>query len=170
MLIFIIDYKKILMKGTTTVMRLVPYDPSFQGYIENYYVEDLSYTGLPKDILKNVKETFFPVLCFEKNQLVCFFILDSGEDKFQYTKDKDSLLLRAFSTDSLQTKKGYATSALNQLPFFVRKHFPSVNNIYLGVNKKNELAIHLYEKVGFENTHKTFNGPKGIQKILILKV
>lgn len=152
------------------VMRLVPYDPSFQSYIENYYVEDLSYTGLPKDILHNSKETFFPVLCFEKDQLVCFFILDSGKDKFQYTKDKNSLLLRAFSTDSYHTKKGYATSALNQLSFFVREHFPSITNVCLGVNEKNKLAIHLYEKVGFENTHKTFNGPKGVQKILILKV
>ena len=111
------------MKGTTTVMRLVPYDPSFQGYIENYYVEDLSYTGLPKDILKNVKETFFPVLCFEKNQLVCFFILDSGKDKFQYTKDKDSLLLRAFSTDSLQTKKRLCYFRVKSTTFFCEKAF-----------------------------------------------
>lgn len=166
----IVDYKKILTKGTIIVMRLVHYDPSFQGDIENYYVEDLSYTGLPKDILENAKETFFPVLCFEKNQLVCFFVLDSGEDKFKYTEDKNSLLLRAFSTDSRQTRKGYATAALNQLPSFMRAYFPAVANIYLGVNKKNEVAINMYEKVGFGDTHRTFNGPKGIQKILTLKV
>ena len=151
-------------------MKLIPYNQSFQTNIENYHLIDLSYTALPKEILKDSSDNFFPVLCFEKDQLVCFFILDSGKDKFNYTNDTDSLLLRAFSTDSFQTKKGFATSALKKLPAFAKRTFPSVNGIYLGVNIKNELAIHLYESVGFKDTKRTFNGPKGIQRIFTLSL
>ncbi len=104
-------------------MKLIPYNQSFQTNIENYHLNDLSYTVLPKEILKDSPEPFFPVLCFEKDQLVCFFILDSGKDKFNYTNDTDSLLLRAFSTDSFQTKKGFATSALKKLPAFAKRTF-----------------------------------------------
>lgn len=151
-------------------MKLVQYNQSFQMDIKKYYLKDVTYTSLPKEILQNYPETFFPVLCFEKEQLVCFFILDSGVDKLDYTKDTDSLLLRAFSTDSSHTKKGYATSALKKLPSFAKRTFPSVTSIYLGVNIKNKPAIHLYEKVGFEDTKRTFNGPKGVQKILKLSL
>ena len=149
-------------------MKLIPYNQSFQSNIENYYLKDLSYTALPKEILEDLPETFLPVLCFDKEKLVCFFILDSGKDKFKYTNDTDSLLLRSFSTDYFQTKKGFATSALKKLPTFTKRTFPTVNSIYLGVNIKNEVAIRLYKKVGFKDTKRTFNGPKGIQKVFIL--
>ncbi|MBC2262711.1 GNAT family N-acetyltransferase [Listeria sp. FSL L7-0091] len=151
-------------------MELSLWNPSFQASIENYFLEDLTYTALPKDVLQNMPKTYFPVLCFEKKQVVCFFVLDQGRDKFKYTKNVNSLLLRAFSTNSAETRKGYATLALKLLPSFTKNHFPSVTNIILGVNKKNQPAIHLYEKAGFKNTNRTFLGPKGPQKILALSI
>ncbi|WP_200830397.1 GNAT family N-acetyltransferase [Listeria monocytogenes] len=151
-------------------MELSLWNPSFQDSIENYFLEDLTYTALPKDVLQNKPENYFPVLCFEKKQLVCFFVLDQGKDKFKYTKNVNSLLLRAFSTNSDKTRKGYATLALKQLPSFTKIHFPLVTNIILGVNEKNQPAIHLYEKTGFKNTNRTFLGPKGPQKILVLPI
>lgn len=121
-------------------------------------------------ILANKQESYSPILCIEHNQLVCFFVLDSGDDRVLYTNNRDSLLLRGFSTDSHHTKKGYATTALKHLPVFVRTHFPNITHVYLGVNVKNELAGHLYEKVGFVDTKRIFEGPKGSQRILKLTI
>lgn len=152
------------------IIELKVYTPSFQEHIKNYYVADLSYTASPQTVLANLKSSYAPILCFDKEQLVCFFVLDNGDDRLNYTKNQNSLLLRAFSTDSNHLKKGYATASLQLLSDFVRNYFPDTTHVYLGVNLKNKFAIRLYEKVGFVDTTRIFTGPKGPQKILKLAI
>lgn len=95
------------------------------------------------------------------------FFLDEGSDKFKYTEENDSLLLRAFSTDSKYLRKGYATKTIELLAQFVKKEFPEVKQVVLGVNGKNLSAISLYLKTGFKDLGVKYLGKKGYQKVLL---
>lgn len=151
-------------------MELVCYHPTFKNHITNYRLDDSTYTGVPKEVIDQEIETFSPILGFDKNKLVTFFVLDEGEDKFNYTSDSASLLLRAFSTDSNELRKGYGLKSLLLLQEFTNEHFPSINKIVLAVNEKNDAANSLYLKAGFKDTTRRFLGPKGPQKILELLI
>lgn len=151
-------------------MKLVIYENKFKNHIDNYRLDDNTYTGVPKEIIRLEKNTYFPILCFEQSKLVSFFVLDEGEDKYKYTSEQNSLLLRSFSTDSNELRKGYALKSLFLLKDFTKLHFPNIKKIVLGVNEMNDIAIKLYLKAGFKNTGKYFLGSKGLQNILELTI
>ena len=111
-----------------------------------------------------------PILGIEKDKIVCFFVLDSENDKFKYSDNSRSLLLRAFSTDSRETRKGYARQSLLLLPKFLKTNYPTYNEIVLGVNEYNQVATYLYANLNFVDTKTRFLGKKGYQKIMSLKV
>ncbi len=73
------------------------------------------------------------------NKLVTFFVLHEKEGVTPYSSNEQALLIRSFSTDFYEQGKGYAKTALQLLPDFVRKHFPSINELVLGVNVPNRL-------------------------------
>ena len=62
---------------------------------------------------------------------------------------------------------GYARAALAPatLDAFIRAHLPGCDEIVLGVNHANRAAIRLYQRVGFEDTSRTYDGLKGLQFI-----
>ena len=106
----------------------------------------------------------------ENDKIVCFFVLDSGTDKFKYSDNSRSLLLRAFSTDSRETRKGYARQSLLLLPKFLKTNYPTYNEIVLGVNEYNQVVTYLYANLNFVDTKTRFLGKKGYQKIMSFKV
>lgn len=153
-------------------MELKFYDESYQQEVLDYQLTDLSFTALPSECLKeNQKRADYkPVLCIENERIVCFFVLDSGSDKFNYCDNPSALLLRAFSTDSREIRKGYAKQCLLLLPQFLQNECPECDEIILGVNEGNQVAMDLYKKVNFIETNKLFLGPRGYQKIMSLKI
>lgn len=153
-------------------MELKFYDESYQQEVLDYQLADLSFTALPSECLKESQKRidYRPVLCLENNKIVCFFVLDSGNDKFNYCDNSKALLLRAFSTDSRETRKGYARESLLLLPKFLETHYPTCDEIVLGVNEGNLVAAELYAKVNFVDTKNRFLGPRGYQKIMSLQV
>ncbi|MFG6147424.1 GNAT family N-acetyltransferase [Halobacillus sp. B23F22_1] len=66
--------------------------------------------------------------------------------------------------------KGIATQGLKLLPAFVKEALQDVDEIVLGVNERNVPARNLYLKTGFVDKNQIYNGPKGPQHILHLKV
>ena len=62
---------------------------------------------------------------------------------------------------------GYARTALvpATLDAFIRAHLPACDEIVLGVHHANRAAIRLYQRAGFDDTGRTYDGLKGLQFI-----
>ena len=106
-------------------MHLVFYNDDFFNDVKAYRLDDASFTGVPIEIIEEYKnqDDFYPILCFEEDKLVCFFALDGSANKLVYTDNQNSFLIRAFSTDSNEVRKGYATKSLLALESFVKMNF-----------------------------------------------
>lgn len=150
------------------VLKIIEYSEGYESQIKDYQLQDTTYTGLPQHAIAISKgnSKYHSLLAVTSEGTVpTFFVLDSGPDKFRYTTNLDSLLLRSFSTDDRYGRKGYALEALNLLPSYVKNNFPSVTEIVLGVNRKNIPAQKLYEKAGFVKQAHTIVGKLGEQFI-----
>lgn len=138
----------------------------------NYLLNDeqAKFTALPNHWFDDNRNTAYKiVICFD-NQPIGFFVLDNGQDKYDYTDDDMALLLRSMSVSPLFQNKGYAKLALLQLKEFIKNHKISCNKIVLGVNHKNIPAQKLYEKADFIKTDKTYMDIKGLQYIYELNL
>jgi len=134
-------------------MRLKFYEASDRSLIEQYTLteEQLRFTMSPQASIELVKtdESRHAVLVMKEGKLVSFFVLHEKEGVKPYSVNSRALLIRAFSTDVKEQGKGYATEALQLLPSFVQQHFPTINELVLGVNFPNIAAQALYKKCGF---------------------
>lgn len=129
----------------------------------------LPFTSLPKEALHialNARDERFPVTIMKMELPVGFFVLHIGEGIRDYTSNPKAVLLRAFSINYSQQRKGYAKTALQQLPEFVKMHFPDKNEIVLSVNTKNMPAISAYLKAGFRDRGEMHMGRSGPNHLL----
>lgn len=151
-------------------MNLIKYTSHYKQAVTNYVLEDNFYSKRPVDAIRDAAQAknFLPVLSFNNDSLVNFFVLDSGPTKADYSNQEDTILLRSFSTDSRQTGKGFAATTLTLLPAFVKANFPEVHSVTLGVNQANTPAINLYKKCDFRDTGRRYLGTKGWQLIFEL--
>jgi GNAT superfamily N-acetyltransferase len=101
---------------------------------------------------------------------VGLFQLNTGLEKMDYGSNPQSILLRSFSINPAFQGKGMAKEILRQLPDFIRRNFPEVNEVLLSVNKRNPHAHRLYSDAGFTDTGRLMNGPFGEQYILSFKL
>jgi len=99
-------------------------------------------------------------------QLVTFFVLHEKEGVTPYSSNEQALLIRSFSTDFYEQGKGYAKTALQLLPDFVRKHFPYINELVLGVNVPNRAAQELYKRCGFVDEGRQAMGLRDELKVM----
>ena len=96
-----------------------------------------------------------------------FFVLDSGAGRDDYSANPHAVLLRSMSLNPRHQGNGYARTALvpATLDAFIRAHFPACDEIVLGVHHANRAAVRLYQRAGFANTGRTYDGLKGLQFI-----
>jgi len=124
-----------------------------KNLVEQYTLteEQLRYTKSPKESIALAKQdnSRHAILAMDGKQLVTFFVLHEKEGVTPYSSNEQALLIRSFSTDFYEQGKGYAKTALQLLPDFVRKHFPYINELVLGVNVPNRAAQELYKRCGF---------------------
>lgn len=155
-------------------LKLKGYQPAYHGDVMDYVQtkELLTFTGKPQDAIaiSATTPTHHSIVVYEENRLVCFFVLDEGVSKQQYTSETAAFVLRSFSTDARYLRLGYAKKALLLLPDFVRDQFPEIKTIVLGVNQKNLPAQALYEKVGFVANGRVIVGPKGPQTVMMYRL
>ena len=111
------------------------------------------------------------MLSIVKNKAVIgFFALDYGEDKLNYTTNEAALLVRSLSINPKFQGKGYGTLAMQQLLIFVKDFFPTINELVLGVNRRNISAYKIYINIGYSDTGNIFVGRNGDQHILTKKI
>ena len=84
-----------------------------------------------------------------------------------YSTNPHAVLLRSMSLNPRHQGNGYARTALvpATLDAFIRAHFPACDEIVLGVHHANRAAVRLYQRVGFADTGRTYDGLKGLQFI-----
>ncbi|MFC0236757.1 GNAT family N-acetyltransferase [Fictibacillus phosphorivorans] len=130
--------------------------------------EQEKFTAMPNDALKKCEKDQgrHPVVIEGDNKTVGFFVLHKGENIGDFTANPNAMVIRALSINHPEQGKGYAKVAMLQLPLFVSKHFPEVNELILAVNFKNDPAKKLYEKVGFVDRGQIKPGPVGPQYVL----
>jgi len=158
------------------MITLVAYHPHYFDALVSYELEGQQavFALVPKYILTNptiMENNLRKQYCvLYEGEPVGFFSLDVSDDRFLYTDNKKSILLRAFSIMPHFQGKGIAKSALLLLPDFIKEQYPDLNEIVFGVNFENENAYQLYLKTGYLNTGKTYQGPKGPQHSMSQKL
>lgn len=128
----------------------------------------LEFTGLPQDIIK--RDAKNPdkhlVIIKVRDQVAGFFELDESDDRRRYSDNPKALLLRGYSVNPKFQGRGIATGSIYALPDFIRREFPSFNEVVLGVNARNFPAQALFRKAGFEDTGKRVMRRKGEQLVM----
>lgn len=157
------------MKNNVT---LVPYQPDHQPAFTFYPLtpDQLEYVLPPLEMLKNDVQTRTPVTILEGNHIAGFFVLDVSDDRYYYTDNPNSVLMRGFSIHPEHQGQGIAVKSIEKLPEFIIKEFPQFDEVVLGVNDRNEAARHVYLKAGFVDEGRRFMGSKGEQWALHLYV
>ncbi|OZB93610.1 GNAT family N-acetyltransferase [Paenibacillus sp. XY044] len=162
------------MKNTIDNVRLALYHPEHEAALEAFTLpkEQHEFTALPGEVIQKALERKerHPIVILGEEGPVGFFVLDTGEDRRQYSDNPNALLLRAFSIDHKHQGHGYATKSLLGLKEFVKKHFRTADEVVLAVNMRNAAARHVYLKAGFRDEGRTRMGPAGPQHILVLGV
>jgi len=137
-------------------MVLRPYSEYDLPKLQHYKLHDEqhSLTMMPLDSLEicNNGSSRHPVVLVDNGEIVTFFILHEKEGVAPYSTTGDTILLRAFSTNAMHQRKGYAKKALQSLPTYLNEHFPYITTIYLTVYLFNDSARNLYETIGFVDT------------------
>jgi RimJ/RimL family protein N-acetyltransferase len=151
---------------------LSPYEPDHQQALQFYPLtpEQLEYTEHPLELLKHDGHSRTPVIILARNQIAGFFVLDVSDDRYWYTENPNSVLLRGYSIHPDFQGQGVAEESILELPSFIRKNFPQFDEVVLGVNERNEAARHVYLKAGFTDEGRRYMGPKGQQYALHLYV
>ncbi|MGE7809511.1 GNAT family N-acetyltransferase [Lysinibacillus capsici] len=151
-------------------MQLMFYEDKAQNLVEQYTLteEQLCYTKSPKDSIALAKQdnSRHAILAMDGNKLVTFLVLHEKEGVTPYSSNEQALLIRSFSTDFYEQGKGYAKTALQLLPDFVRKHFPYINELVLGVNVSNRAAQELYKRCGFVDEGRQAMGLRDELKVM----
>lgn len=161
-------------KTKNNLVQLVKYTDQFKSLISNFHLppEQLQFTCYPLEKINDptISQDTLHVLILINDVPVGFFALESGEKVLKYTKNLNARLLTAFSINNDFQGKGFAKQGLLLLPCFVYNNCQNVNEVVLGVNKRNTAAINLYKKTGFVDHNEIFLGPSGEQHIMHLNI
>jgi len=128
------------------------------------------FSATAQEALERIKERddnlAHPITIFHDEKPAGFFVLDFGEDKFDLTENKNSVLLRSFSINPQLQGKGIGKSVMMKLDDFVKEHFRECDEMVLAVNEKNSSAYQLYLKTGYVFEGKTRIGRSGPQFLM----
>ncbi|MEK4084133.1 GNAT family N-acetyltransferase [Psychrobacillus sp. FSL K6-1415] len=156
------------------LVQLVKYTEKYEPFISNFHLppDKLQFTCYPLEKIKapTASHEIIHILILNKDIPVGYFALENGEKVLKYTNNLNARLLTAFSINNDFQGKGFAKQGLLLLPRFVKKNFQNVNEVVLGVNKRNTAAINLYKKTGFIDHNEIFLGPSGEQHIMHLDI
>lgn len=160
------------VKGHHIMVKIALYHEKYFTDLSSYELDEVQaqFTDLPRRILKDPlilnKENRFQYCILYNEKPAGFFSLDLSEDRFMYTDNPKSILLRAVSVMPQFQGKGVAKEAMLLLPSFVKLHFAEVNEIVFGVNLDNEVAYSLYLRSGYIDAGKIYEGIKGPQHVM----
>ncbi len=155
------------------MVTLESYHEKYQEAL-NYQLseEQAVFTGLPSELLERSQTNpgYKPIVILFNQEVAGFFVLDSGEDKFHYTDQEKSLLLRGYSIHPNFQGKGIAKASLRLLPAFIKQLDSDIEQIVLGVNEANKPAQGVYTALGFIDEGRRYMGTKGEQIAMVLHI
>ncbi|MGD7043146.1 GNAT family N-acetyltransferase [Jeotgalibacillus proteolyticus] len=159
---------------TAPIVKLVPFSETYTEQLSGFYLpkDQLEFTSLPLDKIFSpaISKDTLHILILNGDEAAGYYALETGEKLHAYSTNKQARLLTSFSIDAKHQGKGLAKTGLKLLPSFMGETAPEVNEVVLGVNKRNQAAINLYLQTGFIDEGKLYEGPKGAQHILHLKL
>lgn len=130
-----------------------------------------AFTSLPGQLLPKLARQAerFPVTVLEDGRPIGFFLIAWGEHRDKYLAEPDpaALALTSLSIDPACQGRGAGLTAMQAVPGFVQKHFPTARRVVLAVNQRNHTALRLYARAGFVISH-TREGPIGPQWVMEL--
>ncbi len=130
------------------------------------------FTRLPQDIIRRDMENPLKhfIIIKARGQVAGFFELDESDDRKAYSDNPHTLLLRGYSVNPDFQGQGIATGSIYALPDFIRKEFPDMNEVVLGVHADNTPAQRIYQRAGFEDTGRRMMRSRGEQIVMRLRV
>lgn len=136
--------------------------------------EQHQFTRLPKFSIfeRNDLEDPFktPVTILFEGKPVGYFVLDVGKETFNYSKNKNAVVIRSLSLNPDYQGKGIAKKAILEIGGFVKEHFKDKDELVLSVNFRNKNAYSLYRKCNFEGEGAVIEGRNGPQHVLTKKI
>lgn len=133
--------------------------------------EQLPYVGRMDEILANVNAYVDPHLVIEQDRVVGFFLIDRHYYQYHTFASKNSVGVRAFFIDRQYQGKGLGLSAMLALPNYIRRNYPSINDVFLTVNCQNVNGYKCYIKANFDDTGELYQGGSaGPQHVMRLKL
>ncbi|BAP30014.1 GNAT family acetyltransferase [Chryseobacterium sp. StRB126] len=134
----------------------------------------LRFTASASQALQNIEKrddnNAFPITILENNVPAGFFVLDFGKDKFEFTDNQNSALVRSLSVNPEKQGRGIGKVAMILVDDFVKENFKHCDEIVLAVNQKNNSAYHIYLKAGYIYDGKTRVGRSGLQYLMYKKL
>lgn len=140
---------------SSKAVKLRPYHASLYADLVNFTLstEDRKFTKTPLENidLANRDQERHPTLVYDcKGQCVGFFTLHEGEGVKPYSANANAIFFRSFSVDSHYRGFGFGKKVMRVLPQYVKRYYPTINEIYLAVNTDNHLARKLYSQSDYE--------------------
>ncbi|RWZ59117.1 GNAT family N-acetyltransferase [Halobacillus fulvus] len=150
------------------------YKPSHRQYLISYHLpeDQQEFTSLPLQKIDNphVTKSSMHVLIMDDQRPVGYFALEDGDKVRKYSDNPHAMVLTSFSIEADSQGKGFAKQALKLLSDFVKDSLPHVDEVVLGVNKRNLAAANLYLTNGFVDEDEVYVGSKGPQHVLHLYI
>lgn len=145
------------------------YDDSYYDDLKQYVLteEDVYFSARPMDVLEScLHDPRRRMVLIVRGGVAGVFILQSGSVVKEYSDNPNALVMFSYSVDSRRQGQGIATGSFQKLDAFVKERYDNVDEVVLGVNVRNKAAQHVYEKAGFKDTGRSFEGPVGRQIIM----
>lgn len=145
----------------------------------DYVLDEIQtqFTATAKQSLVKIEERnqngdFFayPITILDDEKIAGFFVLDFGDDKFDLTENRNSVLIRSLSVNPEFQGKGIGKSAMMKVDHFIKEHFTDCSEIVLAVNEKNISAFQLYIATGYLYDGKMREGRSGPQFLMSKKL
>ncbi|WP_114603982.1 GNAT family N-acetyltransferase [Staphylococcus sp. EZ-P03] len=149
-------------------IQLIPYVPKYNAQLAEFSIakEESAFALTPLAALEDLADQEYPVIVLYEQLPAGFLRLNQNQERFGLTDNPNSILVKSFSVTETLQGQGIAQSALKQLPNYVKQHFPEVDEIVLSVNFKNPKAIHVYKKIGYNDTGRVIGGNAGPQHVM----
>ena len=99
------------------MVQLVPYEEQYKERLKQFYqpAEVLKYTQLPEYSIEEINDNVHDVVIINQNQTIGFFLLHRTDRRFQYTDDKQSLLLTGLIMDHSYSGIGHGKQYIYKL-------------------------------------------------------
>lgn len=127
------------------------------------------FCGTPLDALKQAGDGLGLHVILHNDDPVGLFMIDRQYHLAHTFAGSDSIGMRAMIIDAARQSAGFGTAACNQLPGYLRQHYPLKTAAYAAVHTRNAGALKALTKGGWQDTGtqntRAATGPQSILRM-----